>query len=160
MSEEERKPVKAVLLGWRYNTRKHGDPEWIHRSNFPEGYSRGAQITLTQVETRGDKPKWALPSRFQQGAEGLMPFHAGFREAQVDVLVEIEGRIHTCRHRGELKPLEFTAGKTMPSIKGGATDVDPLAFVNNLKGIIEGHRKMSELYLEMYGAIAREYGEW
>ena len=160
MSEEERKPVKASLLGWRYNTRKHGDPEWIHLNNFPEGYSRGGQITLTQVGIPGDKPKWALPSRFQQGAEGLMPFHSGLREAQVDVLVEIDGRIHTCRHRGDLKPLEFTAGATMKTYKGGDTEVDPQAFVNNIKNIIEQHRKMSELYLEMYSAIAREYGEW
>lgn len=149
---------KAVLLGWKYNSGNKHSPKWVHPRDMPEGYSRGGQITLTSVGYPGEKMRWALPSRFQQGAG--VPYHAHFHESQVTVLVEIDGRLWSCQHMGDLKPLEFTAGATMRGIKGDDTTVDPQAFVLNLKSLIDHHREISNLYQEMYASIAREYGEW
>jgi len=153
MTEEPAK-IKATLLGWRVNNGNKHDPKWVYPAEVPDGYSIGGSLSI-QKRTESI---YRISPRFLQGTFKFTLF--GTDRNVVQVLLLIDNRMYTCSERGPLKPLEFTAGKRMPNIKGIPTDVDPQEFVLKLSQIVEHQRKAAELYQQMYGAIAHEYGEW
>jgi hypothetical protein len=157
MEDTERKRIKATLVGWRYNTGNKHSPKWLHPQEVPQDYSMGGPITLTQWGKEGQY--WLLPSRFCEGAARMM--HYNYDRREPEVLVVHEDKLWVCRHRGELKPLTFMAGKLMKHPKTGApASMSPEAFTQNMGKLIECHRKVAELYQQMYASVAIEYGEW
>lgn len=159
MEDEERKRIRATLVGWRYNTGNKHSPKWLHPQEAPQDYSMGGPITLTQGGEEGRHQYWLLPSRFCEGAARVMQYCSD--RPELEVLVVHEDKLWVCRHRGEMKPLTFMADRLMKNLRTGApTSVSPEEFTRNLNGLIENHRKVAVLYQQMYASVAIEYGEW